>query len=190
MVLKKQDGMTLAETVKVVLRPLDYDTQTTLDKTTISYIAQIQDIRNEVYWKGISISPSIGLEVGAGVGVELLKVELYAKLGLEATFLLGVYNTNYDPYDMDAGNDEKYAPASVESFGFSIGIGLRVVLLAFTFELDAATYCVDYDGADWETGWHFLNDWVQDASEDGFLGVTIRPAPEHRTEALRAGGQR
>lgn len=89
MVLKKQDGMTLAETVKVVLRPLDYDTQTTLDKTTISYIAQIQDIRNEVYWKGISISPSIGLEVGAGVGVELLKVELYAKLGLEATFLLG-----------------------------------------------------------------------------------------------------
>ena len=184
-VLKKQDGMTLAETVKVVLRPLDYDTQTTLDKTTISYIAQIQDIRNEVYWKGISISPSIGLEVGAGVGVELLKVELYAKLGLEATFLLGVYNTNYDPYDMDAGNDEKYAPASVESFGFSIGIGLRVVLLAFTFELDAATYCVDYDGADWETGWHFLNDWVQDASEDGFLGVTIRP-PQSTEQKLYA----
>lgn len=56
-VLKKQDGMTLAETVKVVLRPLDYDTQTTLDKTTISYIAQIQDIRNEVYWKGTASRP-------------------------------------------------------------------------------------------------------------------------------------
>lgn len=86
---------------------------------------------------------------------------------------------------MDAGNDEKYAPASVESFGFSIGIGLRVVLLAFTFELDAATYCVDYDGADWETGWHFLNDWVQDASEDGFLGVTIRP-PQSTEQKLYA----
>lgn len=90
---------------------------------------------------------------------------------------------------MDAGNDEKYAPASVESFGFSIGIGLRVVLLAFTFELDAATYCVDYDGADWRpagissmTGYRTHRETAS--------GGHHPPAPEHRTEALRAGGQR
>lgn len=172
-VLKKQDGMTLGETVKVVLRPLDHDEKLAKDVTVISYIARIKDIRSEVYWKGISISPAVGLEVGAGIGVELMKIELYAKIGLEATFLLGKYNAEYSKNP----DVPKYSPASVEHFGFSIGIGLRVVLLVFTFELDAVTYTVDYDGKSnkWETGWHFLNDWVQDASDSGFLGVTISP---------------
>ncbi|MEG2097845.1 MAG: hypothetical protein RRY65_06740, partial [Pseudoflavonifractor sp.] len=187
-VLKKQDGMTLKddqgkdETVKVVIRPLDYDEKVQKDVTTILYIAQIKDVRNEVYWKGIRIAPSVAIEVGAGIGVELMKVELYAKVGLEATFTLGVYNRAYDPYDADLTNNDKYLPVEVEQFGFSIGIGLRVVLLCFTFELDAATYCVDYSRnslskGEWTTGWHFLNDWVaaEDASESGYMGVTIKP---------------
>ena len=171
-VLKKQKDMNLGETVLVRLRPLDYSDKYENDVTSITYLARIENIRNEVYWKGIEISPSIALEIGAGVGVELLKLELYAKLGIEASFLLGVYNMEH----LEDSSADKYEPASVESFGFSIGLGLRVVLLAFTFELDAVTYTVDYDGKDWETGWHFLNDWVeQDASDSGYMGVTIRP---------------
>jgi hypothetical protein len=171
-VLKKQKDMGLEEEVTVLLRPLDYSDQYDNDVTSITYLARIENIRNEVYWKGIEISPSIALEVGAGVGVELLKLEIYAKIGLEATFLLGVYNMEH----LEDSSVDKYEPASVESFGFSIGLGLRVVLLAFTFELDAVTYTVDYDGKEWETGWHFLNDWVeQNASDSGYMGVTIRP---------------
>ena len=180
-VLKKQDDMKLGEPVKVVLRAMNYDDAVYGEQTTISYIARIENIRNEVYWKGIEITPSLGLEVGAGIGMELLKLELYAKVGLEATFLLGVYNENYDP-DVEGSN--KYKPASVESFEFAIGLGVRVVLLVFTFELDVATYVVEYDGGKWETGWHFLNDWVGQASEPGYLGVTITPPSRSSAQKL------
>ena len=181
-VLKKQDDMKLGEPVKVVLRAMNYDDAVYGEQTTISYIARIENIRNEVYWKGIEITPSLGLEVGAGIGMELLKLELYAKVGLEATFLLGVYNENYDPDDPE--NNSKYKPASVESFEFAIGLGVRVVLLVFTFELDVATYVVEYDGGKWETGWHFLNDWVGQSSEPGYLGVTITPPSRSSAQKL------
>ena len=182
-VLRKQDGMELGETVTVRLRPMEYDEAVVGDESTISYVARIENIRNEVYWKGIKITPSLGLEVGAGIGMELLKLELYAKVGLEATFLLGVYNENYDPDDPE--NNSKYKPASVESFEFAIGLGVRVVLLVFTFELDVATYVVEYEkGEGWETGWHFLNDWVGQSSEPGYLGVTITPPTAYSTQKL------
>lgn len=178
-VLKKQKGMELGETVTVRLRPMEYDGAVVGDESTISYVARIENIRNEVYWKGIEITPSLGLEVGAGIGMELLKLELYAKVGLEATFLLGVYNEDYD------GTNAKYKPASVESFEFAIGLGVRVVLLVFTFELDVATYVVEYEkGKGWETGWHFLNDWVGQSSEPGYLGVTITPPTAYSTQKL------
>lgn len=174
-VLKTQDGMKLDKTVKVVIRALDYNEETTMDVTTISYLSEIQDIRNEVYWKGISITPSLALEIGAGVGVELLKLELYAKASLDATFLLGVYNENYDPYDEDKSNDDKYEPASVDSFNFSIGLGLRVVLLFFTFEMDAVSYNISYDGENWTKYTSYLNGLTgQSLSDSGYQGVTIR----------------
>lgn len=177
-VLRKQDGMNLGETVTVRLRPMEYDSVVVGDETTLLYVARIENIRNEVYWKGIEITPSLGLEVGAGIGVELMKLELYAKVGLEATFLLGVYNEDYD------GTNQKYKPASVESFEFSIGLGVRVVLLVFNFELDVATYTVEYDGEKWDDGWHFLNDWVGQDSEPGYLGVTITPPTIYSTQKL------
>ena len=111
--LKKQDGMKLTEAVRVVLRPLEYDAEKTLDETEITYVAEIQDVRSDVYWKGISLSPSLALEAGAGIGVELLKLEIYAKFSVEASFLLGVYNTNYDPYDTEnPQNQKKYHDAT------------------------------------------------------------------------------
>ena len=173
-VLKTQDGMKLNEEVKVVIRALDYDEENTMDVSTISYLSEIQDIRNEVYWKGISITPSLVLEIGAGLGVELLKLELYAKASLDATFLLGVYNENYDPYDEDRSNDNKYEPAEVDSFNFSIGLGLRVVLLFFTFEMDAISYNISYDGETWSKYTSAMNSSIQSLSEDGYEGVTIR----------------
>lgn len=183
--LKKQDGMKLGEKVKVVLRALDYDGEQTMDKTSVTYVAEIQDVRNEVYWQGVSITPSIALEVGAGVGMELLKIELYAKLGLDATFILGVYNPNYDPYDSNEANHQKYEPATVDSFNLSIGLGLRVVLVFFTFEMDAATYNVSYDGEHWTKSWSFFNDTVGRLSmqEGGYQGVTIS-APQGTDQKL------
>lgn len=185
-VLKKQKDMGLGETVRVVLRAMDHDAAVLADETTITYVARIEKIRNEVYWKGIEITPSLGLEIGAGIGMELLKLELYAKVGLEATFLLGVYNQDYDPDDDNPDNNNKYEPASVESFEFAIGLGVRVVLLVFTFELDVATYVVEYDGdsGKWDHGWHFLNDWVGQDSEPGYLGVTITPPTSYSIQKL------
>lgn len=177
-VIKTQDGMKLGKTVKVVLRAMEYDDKTTNDLTSVTRVCEIESIRNDVYWKGIEISPSVCIEVGAGIGVEMLKVELYAKVGLEATFLLGIYNGS----GYDAGK--------VESFGFSIGLGLRVVALVFTFELDAVTYTVDYEDGEWTRGFHFLNDWVDGyetsaLGEDEFAGITIR-MPKRTAQNLYA----
>ena len=175
-VLKKQDGLTLGSKVMVVLRPME--NADTGNVSTISYIAPITGIRNEVYWKGVSIAPSVSIEGGMGVGMELLKAELYLKLSLEASFTLGKFNEGY----LKNADVDKYEGGTVDSFEFYIGIGLRVVLVFFTFELDAVGWSASYDGdADkWETGWKFLNDLVGQ-SADGSGSVTVG-LPDNSTE--------
>jgi hypothetical protein len=165
-VFKQKDGMDLDETVRIVLRAMKYDEEYDSNSTRIIYLAKIKSVYDFVHWNGISIAPGINIEAGAGIGADLLKLELYLHFSIGAKFLLGVYNQKYDPDLPKSTTNYMYDPASVESFEVSIGIAMRVVLILFTYEMEFVSYQISYDGDKWEYGWHFLNDLVENKDKD------------------------
>ncbi|MBQ3404874.1 MAG: hypothetical protein IJG63_05615, partial [Oscillospiraceae bacterium] len=184
-VMKQQDGMELNETVRVVLRAVEYDENLATETTKINYLVPYKGIYDFVHWNGIFLSPELAIEAGVGIGVEVLKAELYIHFNIGASFTFGAYNTKYDPgipeyvdKDKKIKNElyqPKYLPAKVEEFEAAIGIALRVVLILFTYELDFVSYQISYDGEEWEYGWHFLNDMAGNDADDSDMGFTIRP---------------
>ena len=205
-VIKQQDEMKLDKEVQIVLRAMDHDKNTAVDVTEITYVAPVRDIYNLVHWNGIKIAPVLDIELGVGVGVEMLKAEIFLHVSLGAEFLLWGFNPKYDPavpkyldkdkqYKNPAYQDEYYC--RVNSFDFTIGLGFRIVLICISYELDLVSYQIHYEadglgvGEDeklfkdgkWSYEWHFVNDNVDSMeardADDPDAGVTIR-MPENR----------
>ena len=188
-VFKQQDGMDLSETVRVVITALDpghsyyeddeemTEEEDTVSQTRIIYLAEITGIYDFVHWNGIHIAPQLNFEIGAGIGADLLKLELFVHPSIGAEFVLCEYNENYDPSlpetQVVSGNF-MYYPAHVASFQASIGLSVRVVVILFTWELEFVSYNIEYDGDDWDFHWSFLNGMAEDA-DDTDAGVTVRP---------------
>jgi hypothetical protein len=201
LVLRQQDGMELPTTnagdnnltYRVIFIPMDQSDKE-IDTTTIKSIHEIESIRDFVHWNGISISPELAFEIGMGIGAELLKLELYIHISVGATFTFGKYNDAYNPNRPDVSKEKAkqqniepnymYEDASVESFEFNVGLGIRAVLLFFTYELDLVSYQVTYDGDKWEYGWHFLNDMVENELNERDAGVTVS-LPQNKANTMR-----
>ncbi len=97
----------------------------------------------------MKIAPAAFLEVGAGVGVELLKFEIFAKLAISLAMSLGEYNEV----------EERYRPFTFDEFELTLGIGFRVVALFFNIEKEAIQYILNYERdreADWMHGYSSL----------------------------------
>ena len=160
------------------------------DGTAIDKLEQVKAIRNDTYFSGIQLSPSLFLEVGVGIGVEVLKAEIYfkASIGCSMSFATRVEDEENGGY--------KTEDFSFDSMTFRAGIGVRVVLLLFSFELDVIQFGIDYRaeydydkaGETGETspegfnekGWKFcwyagngMEEFSADSDDDGFPGVKI-----------------
>lgn len=106
-----------------------------------------QGNRNQhVYFSGATISPKMFIEAGVGIGVEICKVEIFLKVSVGCTITLG----------KDGGNP------SFDKFETMAALGLRVVFLFFSFEMDAISFKLDYEKgrkdnqgnpAEWQTHW-------------------------------------
>ncbi len=212
-VIRQQDEMELKKPVRIVLRAMDHNEKTGVDETVISYLAPVRDIYNNVHWNGIELSPELNIEIGGGVGVELLKAEIFLHISLGAEFLLWGYNEQYNPSIPEYLDKEKKVPnplymdeyyCRVESFNFTIGLAFRIVLICYTYEMDLVSYQINYEAngmsvndegdlfrnGKWSYAWHFLNDSVdsietRDAKDDPYAGVTIRmPQNRFRTQKV------
>ena len=148
-------------------------------------VVPISGVRNDTFFSGLTVSPSVFLEVGAGIGVEVLKVEIYfkANIGISMSFatrqnnaatkgsqlrdpsssslsLMGAEANVVSLDDTVSALDDKVEPFSFDSFNFRAGFGVRVVLLLFNFELDAIQFGINYSkGMDTKYG---------GSPEDGF----------------------
>ncbi len=138
-ILANQTGYTLSPQIPVRFTSLQ-------DGTAISSIIPIEKAQADTYWNGMRIAPSAFLEVGAGVGVELLKFEIFAKLALSLAMSLGEYDEV----------EERYRPFTFDEFELTLGIGFRVVALFFNIEKEAIQYILNYErnrGGSGEAPW-------------------------------------
>ncbi|MDL2273952.1 S-layer homology domain-containing protein [Oscillospiraceae bacterium OttesenSCG-928-G22] len=147
------EKINIDKTVKKLAPQASYIVRVTaLKDSTITRIKGVSDYNDIVYFKGFTISPDLFLEVGAGVGIDILKAEVYIKVTVEAAFTFGGYVGYYN-------NEPHYEGARVESFDFSASVGVRAVFLLFTFELTGAGYEIHYKDGEWKRGWTFWNEY-------------------------------
>ena len=154
---RKHDGRVI-----VILTALEEEARITSAK-------EVTGAKSVVYWQGIKIEPSGFIEVGAGIGIDLLKFELYLKATLGLGFSFGAYNTDIQAYE----------PASFDSFALSAAIGFRVTVLFFNYSMDLLGYYLTYNkGEGWESKFAALNGAVplngsrNAASDSSYVHVT------------------
>ncbi|MCL2497335.1 MAG: hypothetical protein FWF06_01820, partial [Symbiobacteriaceae bacterium] len=106
-----------------------------LENTAVAKIVPIVKADSDTYWSGMKLAPSALIEVGAGLGIDMLKIEIFAQLAIECAMTFGAYNIQEKAYD----------PFTFDSFAMKLGIGVRVVLLFFTIEKEAIQYLLNYE---------------------------------------------
>jgi len=163
---------------------------TALENSKITGMVEVKDMSTKSYWSGVHIEPEVFLEVGGGVGIEILKFELFIKVSVGCAMTLGAYNDEKDDYD----------PFEFEEFSFGLALGFRVVLIAINYEMDLIGYSVDFDHekkvgshSGWSHSWHALGDLfggeidelsVVD-SEGNYYGVKITlPGDASRSQTI------
>ncbi|MBQ3816628.1 MAG: hypothetical protein II836_11290, partial [Clostridia bacterium] len=100
--------------------------------------------------------------------------KIFIHIGIAAEFMM---------FSVDE-NDKLQAPYT-ESFEFSAGIAVRVVLFIASYELDAITYKVVYehDSGRWKHGFYYLNDMVK--PNEWYINAASDPEEERVTARLR-----
>ncbi len=139
--LMRQDGMKLDGNYYVRI--------IALEDTEITKIVRVYDSHRESYWNGIQFSPEAYIEVGAGIGAEIAKFELFAKLAITAAMTLGAYDEETRDYGVFA----------MDEFNVDISLGFRFVFLLLSYEMDLIGYHVGYEnGEGWSHSWRALGD--------------------------------
>ncbi len=127
-------------------------TITALEDTVLTRVISIIGADSVVYWGGFQLSPEISIEAGGGIGVELLKFELYIKvtLGLDLTF--GAYSIEKDEYE----------PANMDSFDLSAAVGFNITAAFFNFSMDIIGYYLhgEMNPTTKQTSWSGHFGWV------------------------------
>ena len=109
----------------------------------IENIKPVTGASSKTVFDGFNITPSVSLEVGAGVGVELLKLEVYLKTNIAITMTMGGYLEETDNYE----------GFYISSFEWSIALGFNLTALFFDYSMDLIAFGVE--GAQMGTGGYF-----------------------------------
>lgn len=133
-----------SEPVEVFLPDNDsklYVIVTALEESQIFSVSEVSGAKSLVYWDGITFSPSGFLEVGAGIGIELLKFELYLKAQMGLSFTIGGYSE-------EAGS---YRGAQLNNFDLALSMGFNVTVLFFNYSMDLIGYYLHIENKDGNT---------------------------------------
>ena len=103
---------------------------------------------------GVTLEPGFSVEIGFGIGVEVLKLEAYAKVSVSIALTLGGYLAETDTY-------EGFYVSDFKAY-FSLGINVSLVLFNFSLDL----FSVGSDGKQSGTGGYFTWDSTVTALND------------------------
>ena len=176
-VLKAQKGFGITPVV-VVLTVMDDGSEDTNATAVLNSLRAIEGVEQDLYWQGWGFSLEGSIELGAGVGIDIAKVEIFVKAGISFAFTIASYD------------GDEYQAATIDEFGLSAGIGFRVVFLFFNYEQDLIEYHLNYDGDKWSHGWSALGgtfggdtDLSAADADDGKVHVYITPPSQVKARA-------
>ena len=118
---------------------LEAQTGIELEKEEVKNADGTTSIKNNVSFAGLSLNPSLYVEAGAGVGVDLAKLEIYVKVSVLFAFTIN-------------------KKTQIDEFITSAAVGFRVVFLFFSYEMDVVGCKAGYDASRKEDGdepWFF-----------------------------------
>ena len=162
----------------------------------VDRIVEIDRQTSDVYFAGISFSPEASLEIAVGMGIEMLKIELFINISVGCSFAV----LAHDSADY-AGEDAENNKFVFNEFSMAAGVGFRVVALLFSFEFNAIQFSITYDretkydeDTNKKNGWNFMwyaaNRQIQSydlrgGGDDDILKVNIiLPGELPRDEAI------
>ena len=160
----------------------------------VDRIVEIDRQTSDVYFAGISFSPEASLEIAVGMGIEMLKIELFINISVGCSFAV----LAHDSADY-AGEDAENNKFVFNEFSMAAGVGFRVVALLFSFEFNAIQFTITYDretkydeDTNKKNGWNFMwyaaNRQIQSyglRGDDNILKVNIiLPGELPRDEAI------
>ncbi len=162
-----------------------YVVLTALETTTVFSAVEVTGAKSLVYWDGLQFAPGGFIEVGAGVGVELLKFELYLRASMKLAFTIGGYS-------VDAGS---YRGAKLDNFDFTASLGFNVTVLFINYSMDLIGYYLHIedtgDGrkvdSDWGAFGGALGSKAGSAGSTGSL-VSVS-APTNTSDTQRVAGE-
>ena len=103
------------------------------EKPVIESIKPILKAASKTVFDGISITPSVSLELGVGIGVEFLKFEVFLKTNVAITLTMGGYNDE----------TEGYEGFYVSSFAWNIALGFNITILFVNYSMDVIAFGVE-----------------------------------------------
>lgn len=106
----------------------------------IDRVLTVSKNTTDVLFAGVSISPSLFMELAVGVGVELFKIELFANISVSCAFAIAAMEAG--EYDGDKNETQAF---SFNEFSLAAALGLRVTALFFNFEFEGIKFMITYD---------------------------------------------
>ena len=158
--------------IYVRLTPADSSSQ-----TVTSRLRPIKGAKSKVAFDGLTIEPSLSAEFGAGVGIEIVKFEVFIKVSTSIALTMGGYLQETDTYE----------GFYVSDFKATVAVGINLTLVFFNFSLDAIS--IGSEGKQHGTGGYFdwdskitalarmktLKEWKSYTAADGKLLGTTEP---------------
>lgn len=143
---------------------LEAQTGIEMEKEEVKNPDGTTSIKNNVSFAGLSLNPKLYVEAGAGVGVDLAKLDIYVKVSVSFAFTIN-------------------KKSQVDEFITSAAVGFRVVFLFFSYEMDVVGCKAGYDRSREEDGkkpWFFswqLCGRDMGGTEEEELDVDVAGAP-------------
>lgn len=140
-VLKQTSSATMGQDVYLRL--------TALEDTRLYEAMAVETSQNKTSISGFEVAPELYVQVGAGVGIEILKAEIYIKVSIGCAMSFANPTGN--------GTREDFR---LMTFDFGAALGINVQLLMFSYELELIGIYINYDyegDPRWTYTWSALN---------------------------------
>ena len=139
-VLRQTSASTMGQDIYIKL--------TALEDTKLYEAMAVSSSQNKSSFGSFEIAPELYVQVGAGVGIEILKAEIYIKVSIGCAMAFGNYT------------GDGYEVFRLRTFDFGAALGINLQLLLFSYELELIGISINYDyqnTPNWTYTWSALN---------------------------------